>query len=311
MIPSLFNGSVTADACSASSIPYPTLFGAEFLSLEANFVTNYTKNVHAGYYINHGGVSVENLNFCNVTISYTHPGENDTINVQVWMPSDIWNGRLQSIAGAGWQAGLHYAGLMAMTAAMGEGYATAGTDAGLGSDVYPTNWALVSEGNPNLYLLQNLASVSLNDASIIAKDVINSYYGQRPKYSYFNGCSQGGRQGMMLAQRYPDAYDGIAASAPAINWAQFSVGDFWPSFVMDTLGEYPPSCEIDAITKASIEACDGIDGVVDNVISDPDACNFDPRSVVGNTINCTNFGLERSISAAAATIVQEAVSNSL
>lgn len=164
-------------------------------------------------------------------------------------------------------------------------------------------------------LLQDLASVSLNDASfslndasVIAKDIAKSYYGQAASYTYHSGCSQGGRQGMMLAQRYPDAFDGIAASAPAINWAESFLSYWYPSVLMDELEEYPPSCEIDAITAAAVEACDGLDGVVDNVITYPDQCDFDPSSVVGQVINCTNFGEERPISAAAATLVQAAVS---
>lgn len=308
MLPLLLNGNLSTSGCSTSAIPFPTLFGAEILSLEANLVSNYSQHVPVGFYVNHGSVSVENIDYCNVTISYTHPGQNDNINVQVWMPSGTWNGRLQAIGGAGWQAGLHYAGLQGMMAALGEGYATVGTDAGLGSDFVPTNWGLTSEGNVNLYLLQNLASVSLNDAAVIAKDVIRSFYGQPPKYSYFTGCSQGGRQGMMLAQRYPDAYDGIAASAPAINWDQLFVELLWPAFLMDSLKEYPPSCEIDALTEAAIAACDGLDGVLDGVITDPSTCTFDPMTLVGNVINCTNFGTERPISTAAATIVKSVVS---
>jgi feruloyl esterase len=308
MIPSLFNGSVPASACSAASIPYPTLFGAKFLSLEANHISNFSQSVPIGFYVNHGAVEVVDTSFCNVTVSYTHPGQNDSVNVQVWLPSDTWNGRLQAIGGSGWQAGLHYAGLMGMKAAVGEGYATVGTDAGLGSQTSPVDWALLSEGNVNQYLLQNLGSTSLNDASVIAKDIINSFYGQQPRYSYFNGCSQGGRQGLMLAQQFPDAYDGIAASAPAINWNQLFVEDIWALFLMDTLGEYPPSCEIDAITDAALAACDGKDGVVDGVITDPENCDFDAMSLVGTVINCTNFGVERPISSAAATVVQGVVS---
>ncbi|XDG07066.1 hypothetical protein ABKA04_006681 [Annulohypoxylon sp. FPYF3050] len=304
MIPSLFNGTVPSCACSAASIPYPELFGAEFLSLETNFVANRSQNVPIGYYSNHGSVTATNVNFCNVTLTYTHPGQNDTIHVQVWLPSDTWNGRLQHIGGAGWQAGLHQAGLMGMMASVGEGYATVGTDAGLGSDVYPTNWALLSEGNVNLYLLQDLASTSLNDAAVISKSVINSFYGTPPKYSYFTGCSQGGRQGFQLAQRYPDAYDGIAASAPAFNWNQFAIQDLWPLFVMDQVGAYPPSCEIDAITNAALEACDNMDGIADGVITDPESCDFDPVTMIGATVNCTALGSERSVSAEAVEIVQ-------
>ncbi|KAI0103911.1 putative feruloyl esterase [Nemania sp. FL0031] len=299
------NMSTGISACRSAAIPFPTFLGGEVLSLETHYVANYTQHVPIGFYSNHGSVNVKGVNFCNVTVTYTHPGEGDRVNVQVWMPADTWNGRLQSQGGAGFQAGLHPAGLMAMTAALGEGYATSGTDAGLGSETTPANWGLLSEGNPNLYLLQNLGSVSLNDAAIISKSVIESYYGRPPTYSYFNGCSQGGRQGYMLAQRYPDAYDGIAASAPAINWNQFLAEELWPAVVMDTLNTYPAPCEIAAITAAAIKACDGLDGLVDGIISDPDACNFQADSMVGKVVNCTDLGQLRTISANTAAVVQE------
>ncbi len=243
-------------------------------------------------------------------MTYTHPGRNDNINVQVWLPADgTWNERLQTQGGSGYQAGLHYAGLQAMKAAMGEGYATAGTDAGLGSEVTPVNWGLVSPGNPNLNLLENLGSTSLNETAVISKSVIRSFYGQPPKFSYFNGCSQGGRQGYLLAQRYPEAYDGIAASAPAINWNKFFVSSLYSLFLMDSLNYAPPPCEISAFTAAAIAACDGNDGVLDCIISDAESCTFDPMSLVGTVIdNCTDFGTPLTITTEAATIVAGAVS---
>lgn len=300
---SLLNFSASP-ACSAAAIPYPTLFGAEFLSIEANLVQNYSQFVHSGYYSNHGSANVTNVSFCNVTMSYTHPGQHDTVFVKVYLPIDTWNGRFQMVGGGSWQAGLYLPPIMGMTAAVGQGYSAISTGAGLGSQIYPTEWALLSPGNANLYLLKNLASVSLNDTSVNGKAVTTNFYGAAPKYSYFTGCSQGGRQGLMLAQRYPDAFDGIALSAPAINWSEFFMGDTWPSFFMNSLGEYPPSCEISAIEDALLDTCDGLDGLVDSIISDPNKCLFDPMSVVGQTFNCFNFGIEREVSSAAATIVQ-------
>jgi S-formylglutathione hydrolase FrmB len=296
-------------ACSAAAIPYPTLFGADFLSIETTLVQNYSQIVHSGYYSNHGTVNVTDVSFCNVTMSYTHPGQNDTIYVQVYLPTDTWNGKFQMIGGGGWQAGLYIPSKMGMVAAVGEGYSTISTDAGLGSQVEPTDWALVSPGNVNLYLLENLASVSLNDAALIGKAVTTSFYGEAPKYSYFTGCSQGGRQGLMLAQRYPDAFDGIASSAPAINWSEFFMGDTWPSYFMNSLGVFPSSCEITAITDALLDACDGLDGLVDGIINDPYWCSFDPMTVIGQSFNCSDFNTTMQISTGAATLVEAIVSS--
>ncbi|WYZ42469.1 hypothetical protein EsH8_VI_000168 [Colletotrichum jinshuiense] len=308
MIPSLFNGTISSSGCSAANVPYPALSGVDFLSLETNLVANLSRNIGTGAYVNHGAVNVTNANFCNVSISYTHPGGNDLVNVQVWLPTENWNGRLQAIGGAGWQAGLHYAGLMGMTASVGEGYATVSTDAGLssGSEVTPAKWGLIEEGKPNIRLLQNLASDSLHEAAVIAKSITAAFYGEPAKYSYFTGCSQGGRQGLMLAQKYPNDYDGIAAAAPAINWNSIAMQNAYPAFLMDLLREYPPSCEIDALTAAAIKACDGDDGLMDGILSDIGSCDFDPMSLVGTVINCTNFGTPREISLGAAQVISGA-----
>ncbi|TGO45435.1 hypothetical protein BOTNAR_0668g00010 [Botryotinia narcissicola] len=290
-------------ALACSSLPAPSLFGAEILSFQANQVTNYTRNIWMGLYMNHGAVEIQEASFCNVSIAYTHPGLNDTVNVQVYLPSTKWNGRMQAIGGGGWQAGLSYVALPGMAAAMGEGYVSLSTDAGLGTSDSAT-WGLLSPGNPNRNLLQNLASTSLNDLAIIGKDVTKKYYGTQPLYSYWNGCSQGGRQGMMLAQRFPEAFDGIAASAPAINWSGIFVGDLWAQVIMNTMNIYPRMCEMQAITAAAITACDAKDSLVDGIIADPDSCDFDPTTLVGTTINCTEIGENFTISSGAAYLTQ-------
>ena len=96
-------------------------------------------------------------------MTYTHPGQEDSINVEAWLPIDNWNERLVAVGGGGYVAGRFSFSEVAMAAALGQGYATVTTDAGLGDAFYPEDWALVSAGNVNLYKLQNLATRSLND----------------------------------------------------------------------------------------------------------------------------------------------------
>jgi len=104
----------------------------------------------------------------------------------------------------------------------------------------------------------------------------------------------------MLAQRYPEAYDGIAASAPAINSARLFPALAWPQVMMQLNGQFPPICELDALTAGAVATCDPQDGVTDGLISDPAACSFDPFSMVGETVSCGNK--TTTISDAAATI---------
>ncbi len=292
----LTRNNFTRAACIAQSFPYPKFFGAQTVSLTAETVTNYSMQIPQAGYPAHDARNVSNLNFCNVSIIYTHPGQHDSINVQVWLPLEDWNQRLQGAASGGFLAGLTVA---PMAGALSDGFAVVSTDAGHKVEDAST-WALLSPGNVDLYALQNFASVSLNDAAIIGKSITESFYGQRPSRSYWNGCSGGGRQGLMLAQRYPDAFDGIVAAAPGINFnIALTAGMYWP-ILLERKGQVPSPCEIYALSLAVVAACDANDGVVDNIISDPDPghCKFDPFSVVGQTFDCQRAKVKISQAAA-------------
>ncbi|KAI1634774.1 Tannase/feruloyl esterase [Biscogniauxia mediterranea] len=291
-------------ACTPSTFS-PTLFGADILSVQASLVSNYSASVPDAYRLTAPSIEVRNLTFCNVTVTYTHPGTDDSVNVEAWLPTENWNNRFIAVGGAAWAAGRYVVGYSAMAGAAAEGYATITTDAGLGSATDASPWALLSPGNVDLYKLQNLASVSLNDEAVIGKSLVKSFYGTGPAYSYWNGCSQGGRQGLMLAQRYPTAYDGLAIGAPAAYWTEVVTSIFWPQQYMNMLGTYPYNCELDAITAAAVSACDGLDGVADAIIGDVEACRaaFDPFALVGTRVPCNETGgRDIAISAAAAAV---------
>ncbi|KAH6844585.1 Tannase/feruloyl esterase [Chaetomium sp. MPI-CAGE-AT-0009] len=292
-----------------------SLFGAEVLSVAASLVTNHSSSVSVSERFTQPAVEVQNATFCNVTVTYTHPGQGDTIAVEAWLPPvDGWNGRLQAVGGAGWVAGRSPITAVAMAGAVSDGYATVTTDAGLqDAQDAVAPWALLSPGNVNLYALQNLASVSLDDEAVIAKALIKAYYGRGPDYSYWNGCSQGGRQGLMLAQRYPTAYDGIAAGAPPLHWTDNFLAMLWPQQFMNMLGEYPYPCELQAITAAATSACDKLDGLVDGVINDVDAClaSFDPFELVGRAItDCPGISEISSTAAAVVNATWQGMRNS-
>ncbi|KAJ4248374.1 hypothetical protein NW762_012704 [Fusarium torreyae] len=244
--------------------------------------------------------STDPVQVCQVTIQYTHLGWNDTINTYVWLPVSGWNKRFVGVGGGGWSTG----DIADLGQPVSNGYAAVTTDGGhLLANRQELTWAVTSPGNLNWPALQNFAAVSLDDAATLGKAVATEYYGEEPGYSYWNGCSTGGRQGHMMAQRYPTQYNGILATASAFNWDKFIVSEYWPQLVMHSLGYYPPICELDAITKAAIEACDALDGVEDGVISNPELCNFDPVSVVGSSADCTNPSGTIKISKEAARVV--------
>jgi hypothetical protein len=221
---------------------------------------------------------------CDVTVVLTHPGLDDRVRTQVWLPLTGWNGRFQATGGGGFAAGQFE---RALAPTVKSGYAAASTDAGVGTNAFgPAGWALDENGNVNRGLLKNFASRSLHEMSEVGEQVTASVYGRPAAYSYWNGCSTGGRQGLMEAQRYPADFDGILATAPAINWDRFVPAELWPQVVMNAEHTYPTACVFDAFNQAAIAVCDVDDGVTDGIVSRPENCRFDPNGLVGQTLAC-------------------------
>jgi len=114
--------------------------------------------------------------------------------------------------------------------------------------------------------------------TVDAKAIVHAYYGKGAGQSYFNGCSNGGRQALMEAQRFPEDYDGIVAGAPANYWTHLLANSVWDLLAV-TGDSYIPAKKLPAIQAAALAACDALDGVKDGLIEDPSRCHFDPASL--------------------------------
>ena len=283
----------TASTCTAPAVKAPA----------GTKVESVTAVQQAGGTINGTGILKGTVTgvpaFCEVTVTLTHPGAGDHAKVRTWLPLSGWNGRFQGLGGAAYLAGDNNVGL---ATAVKNGYAAVTTDAGVG-DALDTSWALDSEGKVDTALLTNFASLSQHEASVVGKEVVDGVYGKRPAYSYFIGCSTGGRQGYMEAQRYPDDYEGILAEAPAVNWDEFEVATLWPQVVMNNEKTHPTNCEFKAFTDAAVKACDTLDGAKDGLVNDPSRCDFDPRRLIGTKVVCN--GRELTITEADAAVVRK------
>jgi len=196
------------------------------------------------------------------------------VGFEVWLPVSDWNRRLL-VAGCGGLCG------MIMTAGMEDalirGYATATTDMGHSNENYPdTRWA-----HDNPALEKDFAYRATHVTTDVAKAISRAYYGRGPRRAFFRGCSTGGRQGLVAAQRYPGDYDGIIAGAP-FNQAWSIPHFFWA--VQSNTGEdgrpILEDPELELLRRGALSACDGGDGLQDGVISDPLACEFDPADLV-------------------------------
>jgi len=214
---------------------------------------------------------------CRITAVTTHPPMGDKVRIWVAIPSSNWNGRFLGTGGGGFSGG-NVAGVVQPAAA---GYAAGATDTG--HEGGSGSFALDGNGRLNWQAIRNNAHVGIHEMTLVGKALTQAMYGVAPRYSYFNGCSTGGRQGLMEAQRYPLDYDGIVSGAPAINWNRFHIQHLWGPVVMNAAGSPVAACKLAAATAAAIAACDAIDGVKDGVIEDPKRCTYDPKSLVGTS----------------------------
>jgi feruloyl esterase len=216
-----------------------------------------------------------NPGICQVVAVTTHPPAGDGIRIWIAIPTSNWNGRFLGTGGGGFVGG--NPGGASQAAALG--FAGGATDTG--HEGGSTSFALDADGRLNWQAIRNFAHVGIHEMTVTGKALTQAMYGVAPRYSYFNGCSTGGRQGLMEAQRYPQDYDGIASAAPAINWPKLLMQSLWGSMLMNTTSNTVPACKLDAATAAAVAACDGIDGVKDGVIEDPTTCTYDPKALIG------------------------------
>jgi len=121
----------------------------------------------------------------------------------------------------------------------------------------------------------------LHETTVKAKAVVAAFYNKNPKFSYYNGCSTGGRQGLVEATRYPEDFDGIVAGAPANPHIHLHAAGVAMNMDLRKDPQHPLTpAKVAALHKAILDACDALDGVRDGLISNPEKCHFDPTSLL-------------------------------
>ena len=242
-----------------------------------------------------------NLAYCQVNLTYT-----PAINIRVGLPLNAadggsggvqgaWNGKVENLGGGG------YAGSVGgVTGATNAGYVGSSTDTGhssawcnainpaTGQPNSQPNCGLAGGGfvlDPNNNLLPDQVAdfidLSLEQQVEFALSLAKDYYGKAAQRNYWNGCSTGGRQGMEMAQKHGELFDGILAGAPAMNWNRFIIAELWPPVVVaDVIGSGGLSvAKYNAANAAAVAACDANDGIADGVINEPRRCPFDAKAL--------------------------------
>jgi hypothetical protein len=244
-------------------------------------------------------LSANDLCMVKLNVGPGNPGPADApstsagIGIEVWLPTHAnWNGRVHAIGGNGWSGGnagspTRIANSMNSAGIAGsEGAVTSTCDSGHSGfnpampDLATTNaaFAMDPDGTLGKSQLRDFSWRSVHEQALKTKALATAYYGQAPKHSYFDGGSQGGRQGYKLAQEFPADYDGIAAIYPAINWTRWSVADLYARIVFqrDLDGVALTEAQQDLVSNAAIRACDVVGGQHLGYIMDPAACRYDP-----------------------------------
>lgn len=219
--------------------------------------------------------------FCRVAATLT-PAKDSQIKMEIWLPAD-WNGKFLAVGNGGWAGTIS---LDAVAQGLRRGYAAASNDTGHSEQ--GAQFALVEDK------LIDFAYRAMHEMTVQSKTIVGAFYNRPPRLSYYQGCSTGGRQGMMEAQRYPDDFDAIIAGAPVYNMVHMNVTQTALQVEMLKNPEriVPPN-KVALVANAATAACDANDGVKDGIISEPNACKFDPGVLAckaGDSPDCLTPG---------------------
>lgn len=226
--------------------------------------------------------------FCRVSLTIK-----PAIKIEVWLPVSTWNHRFQAVGGGGYAGFISYD---ALGDAIRQGYASASTDTGHSGSQLDGKFVLNKDYSINQQQVKDFSWRAVHEMTLKSKALISAYYQQPAKYSYWNGCSTGGRQGLMEAQRFPHDFNGIFVGAPAINWDRFIVAELWPKLVMQReLGGSISEDKLRKVNEAVIAKYDADDGVKDGVIRNPLKIKIDDSVLMSAGLNAHEIKVIRKI----------------
>lgn len=280
-----------ADVCTVSNVQSAlpsngTLLGIDLIPSAVTAGAVYNASMGASM----GGSSTSSnakYTYCNVTVTYTHTGKGDSVTLKYAFPKPSdFKKRFYVAGGGGYSLSTDSTG--------GLPYGAVGGATSAGYDAFDTSYddvALYGNGSINWDATYMFAYQALGEMSLVGKELTKGFYGlssESKVYTYYEGCSDGGREGMSQVQRWGEEYDGVIAGAPAFRYGQQQVNHVFSSAVEHTMDYYPPPCELAKIVNATISACDPLDGRKDGVISRTDLCKlkFNLTSIIGQPYYC-------------------------
>lgn len=229
--------------------------------------------------------------YCNITFAYSHNGlADDVVHVTYWVPTpDKFQNRYVSTGGGGLAINSRSSSI---PSGIIVGAVSGITDGGFGS--FDTEWDsvfLLANNTINWQSVYMFGYQAHHELATLGKEFARKLYDvpdDNKIFSYYQGCSEGGREGWSQIQRFADQFDGAAIGAPAFRYGQQQVNHLTMNVMEQTAGYFPPSCELEKIINMTIAACDPLDGLTDGVVSRSDLCklSFDPKSLIGTEYSC-------------------------
>jgi feruloyl esterase len=243
------------DSLKTLSLPRATITAAEFVAAGAQAPGR-----------GRGGPAAPLPGHCRVAVTLA-PSADSHIEMELWLPTETWNGKFLAVGNGGWAGSISFD---AMASGLRRGYATASNDTG-----HKGGSAVFALGHPEK--LVDFGYRAMHEMAAQSKTLIQAFYKRGPQLSYYQGCSTGGRQGMMAAQRFPEDFDAIVAGAPVYNVVHLNVSQvsLQVGMLKNSTSLVPPEKRT-LFANAVVAACDPRDGVKDGIISEPRACKFDP-----------------------------------
>ena len=208
--------------------------------------------------------------FCRVAATLKPTSDSD-IKIEVWLPASGWNGKFQAVGNGAFSGAIAYP---AMGRALARGYAAASTDTG-----HVGNTASFALGHPEKLI--DFGWRAVHEMTVASKTIVAAHFGAAPKFSYWNGCSAGGRQAMAEAQRFPADFDGIIAGAPGLDWTgRAAQAVRLAQRLEDNQAARLLQPQRQLLHRAVVEACDTLDGVKDGLLENPARCKFNPATLL-------------------------------
>jgi hypothetical protein len=217
--------------------------------------------------------------FCRVT-GFTAPTNDSHIGFEFWIPETGWNLKYLQVGCGGFCGSISYS---SMAEPLRRGYAVAATDDGHQASVIDASWA---NGHPEKIV--DFGYRALKETTDVAKELVRDYQQRGVRRSYFMGCSDGGREALMEAQRFPGDFDGIIAGSPANYWTHLFTGFVWDEQALSATATGDLSqTDLNVLSGAVLAQCVGHDGglATDQFLNNPPACRFDPDRLLCNGKN--------------------------